>query len=156
MIVELPNKDRELDAYIAVNLFGWRWMHAPQDDKIAIWPVSLLNNDSVLNDVTDRFKEYHKFSDWDIQLPRYSTDAKDDYSVLNFMRDLSDDFSLRFRDTLLHGIYRRRAKSPEDYRSFLHYQPGDYSVAAFLNYEIFGDWKEKLKSKDAANVERSA
>lgn len=77
---------RELDALMAVRLFGWRWLRSRATGHVGLWgpdPGLRWTCNPDAEDVTGREAEYQRYSDWDRcgygkhpdPLPSYSTDA---------------------------------------------------------------------------------
>jgi len=98
--------DRELDAQIAVTLFGYRWVEISiQGDP----PIAALLSQSIaeprLKSYPDSFKlaksDTKRAGDWDSFMPHFSTSIVDAWQVVDRMYQDFESFSLvRRRDGL--------------------------------------------------------
>ena len=148
---------REEDGDIAELVFGWVWLESEYDRckfRKGLFPPE---NDPVFERsnwgptvYATAHRDTERFSDWDRCgfrrgiaghiagfLPHYTTDASDDYSVLEKVRDAWDVKDIRSLSAkiryLWHERYDRylwheRKNTPYPMETF--YQPGDYSRAA--------------------------
>src|SRR5690348_1098483 len=83
---------RELDAEVAVKIFGWRWLARVRERSLClIVPPEHTESWIKANfkDVTGHQSEYCRFAEWDqdFQLPRYSTDPAAMMQVVEKMRE---------------------------------------------------------------------
>ena len=69
----MTKESRELDAQIAVALFGWRWMKDAESNAVSLWPASGDEDYEPhghwthgAEDVTGRESEFTRAPDWDL------------------------------------------------------------------------------------------
>lgn len=148
---------REKDAWIAVNIFGWRWMRfdgcgGRPEQRVACVPPDAPNRTIYNFHPSAAFpatrEDMPRFSDWDRVpwrddddplaqpsrngFPRYTTDASADYLILCKVREeWSITMKRHFEDSVAMLDYEHSREFPDESPA-VYYRPGDYSHAAFL------------------------
>lgn len=152
--------DRERDAWVAVNLFDWRWMRFDGSGGHPKQHVACIPPDAPRRQIFNfprnlatrvSYEESHpRFSDWDktlyrdhsdfrapeVGFPHYTTDASADYLVLCKVRKEWERIFERASafNQALFDIWNVRAGRFDVWEPEM-YEPGDYSHAAFLALE---------------------
>lgn len=157
--------ERIQDGMIAELVFGWTWQERKaslkEDDlrfyKTLVPPLNDVLRFEPINYSPDIFRpakdETPPFSDWTRvaqydplhtwqstrhELPFFTTNAADDYLVLDRIRE---SFPEDFQDIFLTELLKIWTAGDNRYggpamRDLLRYKPGDYSKAALISYKI--------------------